>query len=403
MARAFGVDIAAANWIANSFLISMASTILFMGAVADWIGRELIFIGGVAVFALTSFLIPYSGSFASFLVLRCIQGLGAAMISGTAVAILASIFPERTGLAIGVNTAAVYVGTTLGPALGGFLADYAGWPSLFTLSGAVSLISVTLTTLSIDFSLGKSGRRPRFQTLSAFAVSTALVALGSAYSSSQYGLAALLSGLLTLVLTLHVEHERPLNLVEEIFKRGIFLAYMTTLLSYIATYALSILFSSFLQFEGGLRAWEAGIILLAQPLPQMILSPVAGYLADKLSPRLLTAAGMTMIALGIGSSLATYKWLTALVASLVLIGTGFAFFTSPNTTQIMRGVPRQAFALASSFLGLMRFLGQSLSTSILTALMLALKPFMASMEAALIVYTIAATCGVITAMFSGSN
>ncbi|MEM2320700.1 MAG: hypothetical protein QXS79_02290 [Candidatus Bathyarchaeia archaeon] len=66
----------------------------------------------------------------------------------------------------------------------------------------------------------------------------------------------------------------------------------------------------------------------------------------------------------------------------------------------MHGVPRQAFALASSFLGLMRFLGQSLSTSMLTASMLALKPFTKSMEMALIIYAFTAACGTVTASFS---
>ncbi|MEM2273285.1 MAG: MFS transporter, partial [Candidatus Bathyarchaeia archaeon] len=144
----------------------------------------------------------------------------------------------------------------------------------------------------------------------------------------------------------------------------------------------------------------AGIILLAQPLPQMLLSPMAGHLADKLNPGLLTVVGMTLIVLGIGSSIITYRWLIFLIVSLVFIGIGFAFFASPNTTQVMHGVPREAFALASSFLGLMRFLGQSLSTSILTASMLALRPFTVSIEIALIIYAFTAACGTATAILS---
>ncbi|MEM1783438.1 MAG: MFS transporter [Candidatus Bathyarchaeia archaeon] len=400
MATAFNIDVAIANWVANSFLISMASTILLVGAVADWIGKELIFISGSMVFVITSFLIPYTNNFSFLIFLRCIQGLGAAMISGTAVAILTSIFPEKAGFVIGLNTAAVYTGTTLGPILGGFLIDHAGWPSLFMFVGSVALVSFALTLPFVEFAKKDFGRKPYFQTLSIFSVSIALVIIGSTYVNSLYGILELSLGLIMLTSTLYIEFKRSLNLVKEIFERGIFLAYMTTLLSYTSTYALSILFSNFLQIEGGFRAREVGLILLAQLLPQMLLSPIAGYLTKKIDPNLLAAIGMILIALGIGSSTIIYKFLSLLVVSLILIGIGFALFASPNTTRIMLGVPKQAFASAASFLGLMRFLGQSLSTSILTVLMLTLKPFIYSMEIALIIYTFTATCGAAAAMLS---
>jgi hypothetical protein len=98
----------------------------------------------------------------------------------------------------------------------------------------------------------------------------------------------------------------------------------------------------------------------------------------------------------------SYKWLSFLIASLILLGTGFAFFASPNTTQIMRKIPREAFASASSFLGLMRFLGQSLSTSILTATMLAFKTSM-PMEESLTAYLIVAVVGAATAAMSAQG
>jgi MFS family permease len=99
----------------------------------------------------TAFLVLYVGDFTWLLLLRCVQGLGAAMVSGTTVAILASLFPREMGLVIGINTTAVYVGTTLGPVLGGFLVNYAGWPSLFIFSGTLALVSAMLALLSLDF------------------------------------------------------------------------------------------------------------------------------------------------------------------------------------------------------------------------------------------------------------
>jgi MFS family permease len=321
------------------------------------------------------------------------------MISGTAVAILASLFPKETGLVIGINTTAVYVGTTLGPVLGGFLVNYSGWPALFIFSGAFAFVSAMLALLSLDFSRRSGKRPPRFETLLIFTLSTILTSVGSAHIRSLFGLAALLIGLTTFMFTLYIERRKSLNLVKQIFEKSTFLAYLAALLNYVAIYALTILYSNYLQLEAGFTPWEAGLILLAQPIPQALLSSLAGYLSDKWDPGALAATGMGLIALGIGISIVLYKWLSFLIASLILLGTGFAFFASPNTTQIMRKIPKEAFASASSFLGLMRFLGQSLSTSILTATMLAFKTSV-PMKESLTVYLIVAVVGASTAVMS---
>jgi len=402
IAKSFNLDMASVNWFANAFLISMASTILLLGVVADWLGKELMFVIGVAVFTVTAFLVLFVGDFTWLLLLRCVQGLGAAMISGTAVAILASLFPKETGLVIGINTTAVYVGTTLGPVLGGFLVNYAGWPSLFIFSGATALVSLMLAFLSLDFTKRGGKRRPCFETLLIFTFSTILVSVGSAYTRSLFGLAALFVGLIIFVFSLYIEHKKSLNLVEQIFEKSTFLAYLVALLNYVATYALTILYSNYLQLGAGFTSWETGLILLAQPIPQVLLSPITGYLSDRWDPGILVAAGMGLISLGIGVSIISYKWLSFLIASLILLGTGFAFFASPNTTQIMRKIPREAFASASSFLGLMRFLGQSLSTSILTATMLAFKTSM-PMEESLTAYLVIAVVGAATAAMSAQG
>jgi len=399
IAKSFNLDVAFVNWFANIFLISMASTILFLGVIADWLGKELLFIIGTIFFAAATFSILYVSDFKLLLVFRCIQGFGAAMISGTAVAILADIFPRNTGLFIGINTTAVYAGTTLGPALGGFLINYAGWFSLFTFTGTLALISAIIALLSLDFKKRSEGRKPYLQTLFVFMLSTIAISTGSAYVSQIYGLAALSIGLAMLISVLYVEYKKSLNLVKQIFEANTFLAYVVALLNYVATYALSILYSNFLQVEMKLTPNLVGMILLAQPVPQVLLSPLAGYLSDKINPGLVVTAGMVLITLGIGTALIFYKWLKLLIISLIMLGIGFAFFASPNTTQIMRKIPREAFASALSFLGLMRFLGQSLSTSVLTAIMLALKN-PTPMEATLTTYMIIAAIGTIIAAIS---
>lgn len=395
----FGVDAASVNWFANVFLISLASTILVVGVVADWVGRERLFVSGVFLFMISSLLILFTRDFTTALVLRALQGLGSAMISGIAVAILASLFPRETGFVIGINTAAVYVGTTLGPVLGGFLVNYTGWSSIFLFTGSVALASSVLALLSLDLGKKRSGKKPRFETLALFTISLIMISTGSAYIKSLSSVSSLLAGLALFTATLYIEYRGSINLVKQIFERRVFLAYLVALLNYLATFALSILYSNYLQLRLGLTPLQTGLVLVAQPLPQVILSPLAGYLADKWEPGILVTIGMALISLGIGLSIATYKWLSLLIISLVLIGAGFAFFASPNTTQIVRRIPREAYASATSFLGLMRFLGQSLSTSILTSVITLLKD-PAPMKTSLTIYLAASIAGLLMAIAS---
>ena len=399
IAKSFNLDMVFVNWFANIFLISMASTILLLGVIADWLGKELLFVTGTIFFAAATFSILYINDFKLLLVFRCMQGFGAAMISGTAIAIIADIFPRKTGFFIGINTTAVYAGITLGPALGGFLINYAGWLSLFTFTGTLTLISAIIGLLSLDFNKRSEAKKPYLQTLFIFMLSTIAISIGSAYVSQMYGLAALSLGLVMFISALYVEYKNSLNLVKQIFEVNTFLAYIVALLNYVATYALSILYSNFLQVEMKLTPNLVGIILLAQPVPQVLLSPLAGYLSDKINPGLVVTVGMVLITLGIGISLIFYKWLKLLIISLIVLGIGFALFASPNTTQIMRKIPREAFASALSFLGLMRFLGQSLSTSILTAIMLALKN-LTPVRITVTIYMIIAAIGTIVAAIS---
>jgi len=160
------------------FFVFGYQQLLLLGVMADWLSKELMFVIGAAVFMATAFLVLFVSGFTRLLMLRCVQGLGAAMISGTAVVILASLFPKETGPVIGINTTAVYVGTTLGPVLGGFMVNYAGWLSLFIFSGAFALVSAMLALLSLDFSKRGGKRWPHFETLLIFMFFTILVSVG---------------------------------------------------------------------------------------------------------------------------------------------------------------------------------------------------------------------------------
>nr|MCU0363983.1 MFS transporter [Bacteroidales bacterium] len=110
------------GWIISSFILTSAIFLLPFGRLADIAGRKKIFTTGIALFTVSTFLIIFSGSITSLIVLRMAQGLSSAMIFGTSLAIITSVFPQgERGKAMGINITAVYLGLSMGPVIGGLL------------------------------------------------------------------------------------------------------------------------------------------------------------------------------------------------------------------------------------------------------------------------------------------
>ena len=146
---------------------------------------------------------------------------------------------------------------------------------------------------------------------------------------------------------------------------------LAALLNYSATFAISFLLSLYLQLIRGFDASPAGLSMLLQPMMMALLSPLAGTLSDKHEPRLVASAGMAITAIGIfGFSFLDTQMPMVLVGGIFLfIGTGFAFFSSPNSNAIMGAVEPRFYGVASSMLSVMRISGQAISMSVVTLLL----------------------------------
>ena len=133
------------GWVISSFILSSAIFLLPFGRLADIIGRKKIFSLGILMFTISTFLIIFSWSITSLIVLRIFQGLSSAMIFGTSLAIITSVFqPGERGKAMGINITAVYLGLSLGPVIGGLLTQYLGWRSIFAFLVPFGIISLIL-------------------------------------------------------------------------------------------------------------------------------------------------------------------------------------------------------------------------------------------------------------------
>ena len=141
--REFSLDAVSLGWVATAYILAAAVFLLPFGRLADIKGRRRLFITGLALSSLISIAIGLSQSGPHLILLRAAQGISAAMLFGTGVAILTSVFPPaERGRVLGLNAAAVYIGLSLGPTAGGLLTSAFGWRSIFFLTAAIALTAL---------------------------------------------------------------------------------------------------------------------------------------------------------------------------------------------------------------------------------------------------------------------
>jgi EmrB/QacA subfamily drug resistance transporter len=371
MAGEFLMDAITLSWIATAYILTATALLLPFGRVADIYGRKKVFVWGTSVFTIASFLLGIAWSSSLLIVFRIIQGIGSAMLFATAIAMLSSAFPygER-GKALGINVAAVYLGLSCGPFLGGILTQHMGWRSIF-------LFNVPLGMLVMVFSLWKlpaeraQSRGERFDLVGSFVYCATLVSLMYGFSilpgmAGSFLVAAGIAGICIFV-AWELRTGKPiLDLILFRTNKVFTLSNVAALIHYSATFAVSFLLSLYLQHIKGLSPQGTGAVLISQPLVQAVFSPIAGRMSDRIEPRIVASTGMAITAAGLFLltflEARTGTWF--IVSTLALQGFGFALFSSPNTNAIMSSVENRYFGIASSMLGTMRLLGQVFSMGI---------------------------------------
>jgi len=356
------------GWVSTAYLLAAAMFLVPLGRIADIYGRKKIFTVGVFIFAMASVLAAMSNSAAMLISAQVLGGIGAAMIFGTAVAIVTSVFPaSERGRVLGINVAAVYIGLSLGPFLGGLLTQYFGWRSIFWLNVALCLLIIALLFWKLKGEWAEA-RGEKFDVTGSIIYSFMIIAImyGFTLLPDIVGVVLILAGAGGLVGFILWETRIKSPVLDiGLFRHNVVFALsnLAALINYSATFAVTFLLSLYLQYIKGLDPEHAGLVLISAPVMQAIFSPVAGRLSDKVEPRIVASAGMGLTAIGVifflFASSATDLWY--IVAGLLIIGFGFAFFSSPNTNAVMSSVDRRCYGVASATLATMRQIGMTFS------------------------------------------
>ncbi len=365
--KEFSLNAILLSWVATAYILTAAIFLIPFGKVADLYGRKRIFRYGIIIFTGSSLLAALAGNAFTLIACQVIQGIGSAMIFGTSIAIVTSVYPvgER-GKVLGINVAAVYLGLSLGPFLGGLLTEHLGWRSIFLFNFPIGSLIILLTIWKLKGEW--HGEREKFDLIGSVVYGLALVALMLGFSQLPRGpgVRLLLAGIFMILIFIRLEVKAASPLLDmRLFWHNMVFAFsnLAAVINYSATSAVGFLISLYLQYIKGMSPQVAGMVLMAQPVIMAAFSPLAGRLSDRIEPRIVASAGMGFSAVGLALLvfLNNNTSLSYIVAGLVVLGFGFALFSSPNTNAIMSSVEKRFYGVASATLGTMRLLGQMFS------------------------------------------
>ncbi|NJD78595.1 MAG: MFS transporter [Candidatus Methanoperedens sp.] len=372
----FGMDVVMLSWVSLAYLLAAAVFLIPFGRIADIYGRKKIFKYGIMIDIIASILLAFSSSEVELIILRVLQGIGAAMIFGTSMAILTSVYPPgERGKALGITVAGVYLGLSLGPVIGGFLTHYFGWRGIFLSYVPLELIIIILTFWKLDGEWADA-RGEKLDVIGSAIYGFSLAALMYGFSSMSgvQGIWLILFSITGIAVFFWWELKVKAPILDiGLFKNNTVFTFSTlaALINYSATFAVAFFLSLYLQDIKGLSPESAGMVMMSQPIVMTVFSPIAGKISDRIEPRTVASVGMAFTTLGLllFSFLDEDTGLGYIVVNFIIIGFGFALFSSPNTNAVMSSVEKKFYGVASATLGTMRLTGQMLSTGIATLIL----------------------------------
>lgn len=334
-------DLVHLQWVINGYTLSFAALLLLAGAISDRLGRRTIFLCGNGLFVLASLACALAPSIDVLIVARVIQGIGGAMVLGTALALIANSCegesPQVRASAVGLFAAGGAISAATGPLIGGLLIQWASWPWLFAINIPVGLLIIFFTLCHV---VEKPLAKPAFplDILGAVLITVSLFSLNygalNLTDGSQDALHALVVGGVTALLFFWTEKRRGkrallnLNLFAlPTFIGAILLSFAGRIFSFGLLPFITLWLSGMLHYS----AWHIGLILLTQSLTMVVAAGVSGPLARVLPVRILLAAGMFIVAAGLMISShvqSDSSWLV-LMPMLLMLGVG-AGLTLPH-------------------------------------------------------------------------
>ncbi len=357
--RQIGIDLDASladlQWVFNGYLLSLAALILVGGALGDRLGRRRIYLLGVVGFALGSALCAFAQSPVQLVLFRVLQGAAAALLVPGALSLIQSSFRrEDRAAAIGTWAGFAGVATAIGPLLGGFLVDHAGWRWIFAINlplcALVVLMGMRVPESRDDTATGRFDVPGALTGALALGVTTYLLTSWRTLDAAVM-VVGILVGLVAMAAFVVLERRPHAMAPLSMFRSRVFTA--ANLMTFLVYGALgTVLFFLVLQLQVtvGYGAIAAGLATVPIALVMLLFSSRASVLAARLGPRVPMTVGPLICATGIfllSGVDAGATYLRDVLPGITLLAFGLTSLVSPLTVAVLAAAPDRHAGVAS--------------------------------------------------------
>lgn len=358
IAKYFHINLAGVAWLPTIYLLIVTSSLLGFGKLGDIRGYRPLFILGIAIFGIGTFLCGIAPNMNCLLGLRAFQSLGEAMSSPVAIAIVTSFLPpNRRGMALGIVALAQGLGFATGSALGGYINTYFTWRAIFFVNIPIVIATILLSLKVLPKEQAKS-RDNRFDILGAVSIFIALAGLLFFMNSvTKRGIKdpvmilSLAASITSFLIFIIQERRIPYPILDlGLFKNINFTLAVTC--SFLATFIfMGFIFLTPFYFEmvRDMKVSAVGSLLMIAPIMMMLIAPFSGRVSDRIGSRILCSAGAAILGIAFAafSIFDRTTHIVFIVMSIFVLGCAAGIFMAPNNKLVMLQAPADKQGIAS--------------------------------------------------------
>jgi EmrB/QacA subfamily drug resistance transporter len=399
------------EWVVAGYALTFAAFMLIGGKLADFVGRRLVFMIGLAVFtgaSLACGLAPNGG----FLIgARIVQGLGGALMNPATLSIIAATFaPRERGRAIGIWAGVSAMALAIGPLVGGLLTEHVNWNWIFFINVPVGLLGLFAIPLFIDESRDTTADQrldlPGLLTsaLGLFSLTYAFIeANNHGWSSTRIIGAFVVAAVSVVAFVLLERHQRAPMLDLSLFRNRTFGGANGAMLFVgLAMFGTFFYVSLYMQNVLHYSPVQAGASFLPMTILIILIAPRAGALTDRVGSRWLVGIGMTLLAVMLFyyTTLGANETFWALLPGLLIGGIGMGMTMTPVTAAAMSAVSVDKAGVGSAVLNSARQVGGSLGIAVMGAIVAASSNYLTGFHDALRVGALLCLAGAVVAVLA---
>lgn len=381
-----GADLPTAQWFVLGTFLAIAAFLVPAGRMGDLIGRKPLFVAGFILFFIGNVLCAKAAASSGLIVGRLVVGVGASLLQGNSRPLLMTVFPaDRRASVIAFQVSVVGVGGVLGPLIGGLIVDAYGWRSLLWIFSVLALCMILASLMGLK-------RRPERPPASWSAFDWAGAALSAAFLVTVltsltfaprlgwrdpllltgFAVAALL---VVAFLFREATARQPMLRLSLFRLTAISIGSAASMALFMSSSSMRFLVPFHLQFVQGYSARDVGFVLVPSAIALILVSPLAGRLADRFGPRRVANGGIVLVLIAIAAvaSIDAKTPILMTTVAVAMIGVAMSIFHAPNGASMISAVNENEHGVASGILSLSRNLGNvlgiALGTLIVTTVM----------------------------------